>query len=106
MAKIARAMLYSNMKKISLFCFLYGKIGHGESFYPIKLSLDSQEVDFGWDLSIRAPPRKVPMEVSKWLREDNLVAKSVGLDMRAVLGIGGSMSTKIPVYIRNGKGKE
>ncbi|MBA0578922.1 hypothetical protein Gorai_021193, partial [Gossypium raimondii] len=80
-------------EKISLFYFLYGKFGHGESFCPIRLSLDSQEVDFGWDLSIRAPSRKAPMEVSKWLREDNLVAKSVGLDMRPVLGMGDRLET-------------
>ncbi|MBA0709295.1 hypothetical protein Golax_024333 [Gossypium laxum] len=36
--------------------------GHGEGFCPIRLTLQSQEVQFGWDISLRATPRRGQIE--------------------------------------------
>ncbi|KAH1121598.1 hypothetical protein J1N35_004758 [Gossypium stocksii] len=48
---------------------------HGEDFCPIRLMLESQEVTFAWDLSIRAQTRMGQSEDCKWLREARLVPK-------------------------------
>ncbi|MBA0598147.1 hypothetical protein Gorai_007923 [Gossypium raimondii] len=46
------------------------QLGHGEGFFPLRLTIGTQEVSFGWDISLRAHlQKKVPNE-SKWLRED------------------------------------
>ncbi|XP_052886482.1 uncharacterized protein LOC128295249 [Gossypium arboreum] len=43
--------------------------GHGKSFCPIQLMLGNQQVEFGWDLSLRAPSKRGGQLKSKWLRE-------------------------------------
>lgn len=34
-------------KKLNLFCFLCGKLGHGESFCPLRVRMDPSKVVFG-----------------------------------------------------------
>ncbi|MBA0689170.1 hypothetical protein Goari_006909 [Gossypium aridum] len=46
------------------------RLGHGESFCPIQLTLGSQKAVFGWDISLKAPPLRATSVASKWLRED------------------------------------
>ncbi|MBA0800028.1 hypothetical protein Gohar_010497 [Gossypium harknessii] len=41
-----------------------------ESYCKVRLRLGSQQVMFGWDLSLRAMPRGGGQVVSKWLREE------------------------------------
>ncbi|MFQ6658153.1 hypothetical protein Gotur_027541 [Gossypium turneri] len=55
-------------KKLSLFCFICGKLGHGESYCPVRLSIDSTKIVFGWDLSLCAVVRRRNMGMSRWLR--------------------------------------
>ncbi|MBA0753053.1 hypothetical protein Gogos_021653 [Gossypium gossypioides] len=55
-------------EKLSLFCFIYGKLGHGESYCPVRLTIEPTKIVFGWDLSLRAVVRRRNMKVSRWLR--------------------------------------
>lgn len=44
-------------KKLSLFCFICGKLDHGESFCPIKVCVDSNKIVFDWDITLRTSTR-------------------------------------------------
>ncbi|MBA0859177.1 hypothetical protein Goshw_004083 [Gossypium schwendimanii] len=43
--------------------------GHGESFCPLLVLQDYQELSFGWDISLKAPFRRATTLSSRWLRE-------------------------------------
>ncbi|MBA0737194.1 hypothetical protein Gogos_010667 [Gossypium gossypioides] len=36
-------------------------IGHGEGFFPVRMTIGVQKVESGWDASLRVPPRKEAM---------------------------------------------
>ncbi|MBA0878895.1 hypothetical protein Goshw_012075 [Gossypium schwendimanii] len=57
--------------ELSLFFFICGKLGHGESFCPFRLRIEPSKIIFGWDLSLRVVVGRRTLEVSKWLRETN-----------------------------------
>lgn len=46
-----------------------GKLGHGESFCPIRLTMGAQESSIGWNISLRAVPNRNPQNTSRWLRD-------------------------------------
>lgn len=56
--------------KLMLFCFICGKLGHGESFYLARILQDNQDLTFGWDISLKAPLRRATIPSNRWLRED------------------------------------
>ncbi|MFQ6642569.1 hypothetical protein Gotur_018575, partial [Gossypium turneri] len=55
-------------------------LGHGKSFCPSRLTLESQEVAFGWDISLRSPPRRATTTTSKWLQEEPVEAGNSRID--------------------------
>lgn len=63
---------YANFKyeKLTLFCFLCGCLRHGENFCLVRLRIGAQEMEFGWDLSLRAQARKAFTINSSWLRDN------------------------------------
>ncbi|MBA0594235.1 hypothetical protein Gorai_011147, partial [Gossypium raimondii] len=58
-------------EKLTLFCFLCGKLRHGKTFYPIRAHNPLQEYVFRWDISLRAQLRKILAWKSRWLVEDD-----------------------------------
>lgn len=62
------------------------KIGAGESYCPVRLTIEPTKIVFGWDLSLRAVVRRRNMAVNRWLRaidgspysEENLVGVMYG----------------------------
>ncbi|MFQ6662339.1 hypothetical protein Gotur_030204 [Gossypium turneri] len=54
-------------EKLSLFYFVCGKLGHGESYCPVRLAIEPSKIVFGWDLSLRAVVRRQNMAASRWL---------------------------------------
>lgn len=64
-------VVYARFKydKLSLFCFICGILGHGESFCPLRLQIEHSKIVFGWDLSLRAAARRQNTAESRWLQE-------------------------------------
>ncbi|XP_016722644.1 uncharacterized protein [Gossypium hirsutum] len=58
-------------EKLSLFYFIYGKLGHGESFCPFRMHIDPSKIIFGWDISLRATGRCRNATTSRWLRDSD-----------------------------------
>ncbi|MFQ6619982.1 hypothetical protein Gotur_000952, partial [Gossypium turneri] len=68
---IGKSMIvYTRFKyeKLSLFCFICGKLGHGESYCLFQLHFEPSKIVFGWDLSLRVVVKYRSMAVSRWLR--------------------------------------
>ncbi|MBA0575541.1 hypothetical protein Golob_024180 [Gossypium lobatum] len=66
-------VVYARFKyeKLSLFCFICGRLGYGESFCPLRLQINPSKIIFGWDLSLRAVVKCRNMTESRWLRTAN-----------------------------------
>ncbi|MBA0554311.1 hypothetical protein Golob_013424 [Gossypium lobatum] len=73
-------------EKISLFYLLCGRLGYGESFCPLRLTLGLKELGFGWNISLKTPPRRKAPIVSRWLREDLKDMIKSGMDMEYIRG--------------------
>ncbi|KAH1123255.1 hypothetical protein J1N35_006415 [Gossypium stocksii] len=60
-------------KRISMgqnkFTYATFQLGHGESYCDVRLTLRDQQVEFGWDLSLRAMPRRGGQVASRWLKK-------------------------------------
>ncbi|XP_039020907.1 uncharacterized protein LOC120152864 [Hibiscus syriacus] len=57
-------------ENLTLFCFICGRLGHGESFCPVRLYSENQEIAMEWDASLRAPQRRSAPPYGRWLREE------------------------------------
>ncbi|MBA0551254.1 hypothetical protein Golob_022148, partial [Gossypium lobatum] len=66
-------------EKLSLFCFICGKLGHGESYCPFRLRIEPLKIIFCWDLSLRVVVRRRVTETSKWLRATDDGSVTIGL---------------------------
>ncbi|MBA0700295.1 hypothetical protein Goari_005602 [Gossypium aridum] len=67
--------------------FLSLKRTLADQWHPIgvRKTISTQEVEFGWDLSLRAPTRNKLLTESKWLREENPSGFQIGnnsIDMK------------------------
>ncbi|KAG8478307.1 hypothetical protein CXB51_028038 [Gossypium anomalum] len=57
-------------RKLTLFCFLCGQLGHGDSYCPIRILRDFQDKELGWDLSLRALKMRAFTTTSVWLKKE------------------------------------
>ncbi|KAH1032634.1 hypothetical protein J1N35_044808 [Gossypium stocksii] len=61
--------------------------GHGESFCSIRMDHGSKELPMGWDISLRALPRRAMVGESPWLRDSitdwGVMARASGSNPRS-----------------------
>ncbi|MBA0788423.1 hypothetical protein Gotri_024980 [Gossypium trilobum] len=46
-------------------------LGHGDNFCQIRITHGLKEIEFGWDLSLKAQLRRVTTTTSVWLKDDD-----------------------------------
>ncbi|KAH1073923.1 hypothetical protein J1N35_026251 [Gossypium stocksii] len=49
-----RSYVYFKYKRLSLFCFYCGRLGHSDSFCEAKMTFEVDVAEMGWDLSLQA----------------------------------------------------
>ncbi|KAK5845573.1 hypothetical protein PVK06_001764 [Gossypium arboreum] len=57
-------------EKLTTFCFLYGKLGHGESFCPIQI-IHEKELPLGWNISLKVTLHRAATSGNIWLRDSS-----------------------------------
>lgn len=66
-AKMKECYATFKYEKLTTFCFLYGRLGHGESYCPIRMVEGSKDLLLAWSISLKAPPRRTVGDDSIWL---------------------------------------
>ncbi|PPD93150.1 hypothetical protein GOBAR_DD09906 [Gossypium barbadense] len=74
---MAPAMCNSREQRTSLLepsppLHFYRKLGHNDSFCPVRLQRDVDKLDLGWDISLRVSRRKATTMESIGLRKRNM----------------------------------
>ncbi|MBA0643715.1 hypothetical protein Goklo_027979 [Gossypium klotzschianum] len=62
--------LMMEYEKLTVFCFIFGRLGHSENFCPIRTVQGKKVMDMGWDISLRAVLRRAFTMTSCWLKEE------------------------------------
>lgn len=63
------AYVYFKYEKLTTFCFYVAKLGHGESYCPIRMVHGIKELPFGWDITMKVTPRRMVDDDNIWLRD-------------------------------------
>ncbi|MBA0824706.1 hypothetical protein Goarm_021354, partial [Gossypium armourianum] len=69
--------LMMEYEKLTIFCFIFGRLGHSENFCPVRTVQRKKVMDMGWDISLKAVLRRAFTMTSCWLKEER-GALSVG----------------------------
>ncbi|MFQ6640873.1 hypothetical protein Gotur_016164 [Gossypium turneri] len=76
---------FATKTKLPLFCFLCGRLGHGNSFCPIQLTRDVTTDDMGWNISLRAVGHRVVVVDNIWLQKGTIDGSPKAVLLRAIL---------------------
>ncbi|MBA0752955.1 hypothetical protein Gogos_019951, partial [Gossypium gossypioides] len=74
-------------EKLHLFYFLCGRLGHGNSFCPIRLTRDVTTDDMGCDISLRAVGCRVVVVDNIWLQKGTIDGSPRAMSLNSNLGV-------------------
>ncbi|MBA0614468.1 hypothetical protein Godav_014763 [Gossypium davidsonii] len=57
-------------EKLTLFCFLCGRLSHSDNFCSLRIRSKGQELELRWDVYLKVQDRRATISTSVWLRED------------------------------------
>ncbi|XP_039010009.1 uncharacterized protein LOC120138655 [Hibiscus syriacus] len=81
-------------EKLRLYCFLCGKLGHGENYCPMRILREKGDLIPQWYSTLKALVRRRGQQTSRWLREDKLDDSTARVSTRKEVGstLGGAVT--------------